>query len=279
MRRRAFIRTAAGIFVPAVTGLAQVPLGLGDCAFLGRHRGSGSGEPQTPASILGANLYAFYRSDMGLNFDGSNLIYDNASTPSTKAWLDQSGNGRHLSCASSHKGERLVANINGRDAVRCSSTRTTDMACSSLGGDWNNPYTAYLLIKQVAWANNREIFNMNNNAGLQSATLFQWNSSSLVLLFSGNAGAGNSTTIGVWTVLTLQEVDAGAHSLLNWNKAADALSTTGGRSHHIIEIGTGANGFYCDVDFAAIIISNAADSRTDRLKVIDWLSWYGNLGL
>lgn len=41
MRRRAFIRTAAGLFVPAIIGRGQIPLSIGDPAFLARRRSAG----------------------------------------------------------------------------------------------------------------------------------------------------------------------------------------------------------------------------------------------
>lgn len=87
--RRRFLKTAAGIFLPTVTGLVRAqPFTLNDPAFLAATRPKSSGA-WTPASVSG--LVVWFKADVAVYSDlGTTPITDGGSV---EQWNDQSGNG------------------------------------------------------------------------------------------------------------------------------------------------------------------------------------------
>lgn len=84
MKRRAFIKTTAGIFIPAVTGIAAVPFSTGDAAFTGRRRATGNSFPGGVAGVRG-----WWKAD-ALSLNNNDLV---------TTWTDSSGNGWDMSNA------------------------------------------------------------------------------------------------------------------------------------------------------------------------------------
>lgn len=81
VKRRAFLKTAAGVLVPSIMGRAAIPMGLSDTAFLGRRRPAGS--ITTPDSIPG--LIAWWKADSLSLADGT------AIGGAGNEWIDQAG--------------------------------------------------------------------------------------------------------------------------------------------------------------------------------------------
>jgi hypothetical protein len=230
---------------------------------------AGNAEPESPNTD--ANLWLWLRPDVGLTFDGSNDVYNDGGS----SWSDQSGLAHHFSNLSAHKIGRLASNLNGKDALRFTIAKTSRGNTTSTA--LSNPSTFYFLIKQAAFTNGKRIC-ISSNLNLGCA-IYQDTTSPNVSMYSGNVNPGiTGLALNSWHILTA--LWNGASSKMSVDKGSDATGNAGTTAPTGVSFAADPDGGnQNEFDLAGIIISHAANDATQRLKHVNWLSWYGGLGL
>lgn len=135
MKRRSFIRTGA-LFVPTIVGVvkAQIPMSVGDGAFVGRHRSTGYAD--LPSNYSG--LVAWWKADTIVQSDNTAVT----------SWADSSGLSNTLSQGTGGNQPKFRTNIqNGLPAVQFDGTNdflsmTTKVPYTT---NPNSPYTIIVI--------------------------------------------------------------------------------------------------------------------------------------
>lgn len=127
------------------------------------------------------------------------------------------------------------------------------------------PATFYLVLKQVAWADNTYIFDGNTSA---SMALTPRTTTPQVQLYAGALSNTNSDlTVGAYAVVTA--LFNGASSILNVNSGTDATGNPGAQAADGFTLGAigGSAANFANIQVKRIIIRSSADSAALQLQI------------
>lgn len=241
---------------------------IGNGIYVGRATGS-SVPPTTPLTILGAELLAWYRADLGITLNGSTV----------SAWADQSGNGHHLTQGTATNQPLFeAAGLGGQPSVYFDGVDNF-MIGHSLGAPLSGtdaPITFIAAYHYVSLAANDVIFALSHSVDadaiyrpIQRAGGFldiQKGANDGGFVTANNGGAvlettqahviaikHPGTTVSVWIDDTLDRTEA-----LNVNQADFDRFFLGANS---------ASAFFSDIRFADIVFTASNISDANRQAV------------
>lgn len=288
MRRRAFIKAASGLFVPAVLGRAAVPLSLSDPAFVGRHHPSGSSVTPPTAD---PNLFAWFSTDTNCTISDNGTIQYFAT--GANRWITRGGSWTYDGINNGFFGANcgdVVKMYAGKytssglpSGVPAFHIDTGSSPAGALGTSGafsiNQPVSIYMLARFDSWADGHFAIDLGNNHN----EIAQRTSSPNIALYAGSSvTALTSCSLNTWHVLTA--VYNGASSSLQVDNLTAATGNPGtGGSSGGATLGvysgscTSANTMVGDI--AAVILSAAANNATIQAIHKNWLANYGGISI
>ena len=214
----------------------------------------------TPATILGSNLIAWFRADLGLWQDSGLTTQAVNDGDPVGGWVDQSGNGNNvLQSTSADRATLKLSILNGHPVVRFngSSDYLFSSAFSALSAT-----TVLIVIRPVAVSGNYQFFDgiasSNRNCVFADASHYAW--------YAGTAITGPTATANSWAILNAVFNNSG--SLLHLNGGSDSSGVTG--TETLTGITLGANytpALYTSCDIAEVIVASGAQSNTVRAQL------------
>lgn len=199
----------------------------------------------------------WYRLGQGITVTGSGV----------SSWSDQSGNGRDLLQGTDAK----------RPALQTGGSILFDGTAHALQAalfTMSQPFTWYLLFKQITWTNNDHIA----NGRAANTALFQNATTPRIRLFAGSTTTENPG-LAVDTYAVLSAVFNGASSLTQINNAAPVTGDAGANNAGGFTLGAdnGAAAGFSNIQVKEVILFTAAHDATQRASVISYLTAVGGL--
>jgi hypothetical protein len=278
VKRRTFIKTAAGIFVPTIVGLGAMP----SHRRIASRSVTGGGEPASPTTDPA--LGGFWRSDTALyegsGADAGKVRSDAESIP--RGWHDQGGDGNHFVVNNSGGGPAITASlVNGKPGLTFPGGGSPCNFLTSLipVASTAQPLAVFLLLKITAFTANRWI--MDTAVGSPSWCAFYYTANANEAQMSaGLAGPTGSIAayVGSWVVLSL--VFDTTSSFYQFNNDATVTGSVGTRDYQQLVIGSSGSllsSHQSSFQMAAGTVSLSAPSAATRNIHKNWLAWYGGL--
>lgn len=276
MRRRTFLKTAAGLFIPAIVGQAAIP---SQRRVVASAPATG-GEPVSP--LDDPDIWGFWRSDTTVYYDaGDNNKIEGPSYPAPTGWHDTTPNDRVLQPNVSENGARVVlADVNGNPSI--SFVATSNHLFGNGLVTLAQPYSVFLLLRIGSDQGFRIFLDSQDGAGNKGALYCDFTDNGLLQMYTGAFGPQVSIpSYGTWFIISSIWDGSGNSSLQINNGTADTtsgLGTTGAT-------GLGLNGWgggdfrHPDWKVAAMIVTDVHSDATWIGNHKAWLAWYGGVTL
>lgn len=201
-----------------------------------------------PASL--PNLAAWFRFNQGI------------TGTAVSQWDDASGNGRHLkqSTGAAQPAKQADGSIlfdGSSDFLKCDAFTL------------NQPYTVYVLFKQVTWTANDRIF---DGEATNSSILFQVGTTPSLSLFAGSTVAAN-TNLAVDTYGAVASVFNGASSAMQVNATTTTTGNAGAGNMGGFTLGAqgGGGGQWGNIQVKEVAIYSVAHDLATRQLVHTYL--------
>lgn len=223
---------------------------------LPKGRGSGGGDnPFNPDLITQLKPAAWFRFGVGITVTGAGV----------STWADQSGNGRDL----------LQGTDTNRPALQADSSILFDgvdnfLKCSAF--TFNQPYTVYILGKQITWADSDRIFSGN---AVNTMDLHQSSGGvSPQVSLSAGSGAANNGEWALNVYAAVASVFNGASSSLRVNNTAATTGDAGAGNAGGFELGADSGGTarWSNIQVKEVILFSGAHNTATQDRVINYLS-------
>lgn len=176
-------------------------------------------------------------------------------------WNDASGNGRHL----------LQGTDANRPPLQADGTILFDgvahfLKCSSF--TFAQPETIYLLLKQVSYTLDDDIFDGDTGA---SGMVEQKTNSPEIDAYAGTASAANANlAIGAYGIICV--VFNGANSVLQVNNTAPTTGNFGASNMGGFNLGSRVGSRFANIQVKEAILCTTAHDGTRRAQTRDWLN-------
>ena len=203
-----------------------------------------------------ANLVAWYRLGVGLTNDGAGLI---------SKWADQSGAGNDLNATTTKRptlqGDNSLL-FNGTGNVMASSNFTL-----------NQPYSVFILFKQVTWTYQDYI--LDGNSGDNGALVqYPTASSPSLIMYAGGALTVATTDLALNTYGAVGLVFNGASSKMQVDSHAQVTGSPGTANAGGITLGSYGNKStqFANMQVKEMCVYTGAKSDADIQSIIDYLN-------
>lgn len=207
-----------------------------------------------PAPNTMPNLAAWFVGGVGIT----------SAAGAVSQWNDQSGNGRHLVQATGANQPGLQADGSILFNGSSHSLATSAFAVAQ-------PYTCYLLFKQITWVAGARIF---DGVGVANTPSIRQTTAGASPDVSLNAGADltiSTVTINVYAVVNA--VVNGASSQIQSNNSTAATGNAGANGLTGITLGVSAGGAgFSNIQVKEVVLFSAAHDAPTRAAVIDYLN-------
>jgi len=202
------------------------------------------------------------------NFDGNLLAWydgDTLTTDPVGTWSDSSGNGNNLSL---FNGPTIINNgLNNHDTLQFDGISQYGKTLTPVT---NQPYSMYLVFKEITWVNNNAVF----DDGISFTFRYLWMTGGSPNL---NFFAGNNITLNPSFILNnfniLTCVANTVNSEVRTNNNVAVVGNAGAFNGQGLTIGSDVTGLarFTNTEFAYIIIRTGADNTATQNLFINFL--------
>lgn len=242
--------------------------GFRDVAFVAsaQRPSAGGGEPPLPTTD--PNIWAFYRSDMGIIDGGGYVVRQSGG----RSWDDQSVNARHLEQNVGQECLFTTSGPNGHAAVYWDDATNKFMRVISPG---DQPYALFALMKPTLFNDNRYFWDGPLNFG----ALIYGPSSSNARQYAGSFGNQFAIPLGSWSVVTC--IYDNASSVAQVNNDTEVTSTIGTINPGGLLLGSynGGGSNSAAYQLAALVRVSGHPDASARSLHKTWLAWFGGVTL
>lgn len=203
-----------------------------------------------------AGLQAWYRSDLGITKDGSNLV---------ATWADQSGNGRNLTEAT-NKPLWVASLVNGHPALRFDGTNDL---LTTAAFSVSQPFTCFLVMKTVSNTNGDRAMAFGTDAA--SPNLVQ--RAGPLLQVQSDSLDGASVSVDTTSFHYFKALFNGTSSVISIDGGADATDADNlATGLTLVVAGSDGFGDFANVEIAEFFLYNSSISGSVLTGVNSYLS-------